>query len=73
MIILKKKINELDLELCKQYNSYEWRKSELANAINANVLPTNFDEKLFLSKRAGNLKVIIHKEVSVYILRKRIF
>ncbi len=51
-------INELDLELCKQYNSYEWRKSELANAINANVLPTNFDEKLFLSKRAGNLKVI---------------
>lgn len=51
-------INELDLDLCKQYNNYEWRKNEIFTARNAKVLPNSFDESSFLLQREGNLKII---------------
>lgn len=51
-------INELDINLCKQYNSFNWRKNEILTATNINALPDSFDVTSFLAQREGNLKII---------------
>lgn len=51
-------IHSNDLELVKKHNSFEWRKKNIASAVNMNVLPINFNEELYLSQNEGKLKLI---------------
>lgn len=48
-------IHKKDLELCVKHNSIPWRKRNINSATNLKVLPNDFDEELYISKREGNL------------------
>lgn len=48
-------INALDIDLCKKHNSLSWRKNNVETAKKLNILPTDFNEDIYITHNEGNL------------------
>lgn len=51
-------IHSKDVELAKKHNSLEWRKRNIASALNAKIIPDYFNEEDYLKQNEGNLLLI---------------
>ena len=56
-------IHEYDIELCKKHNSIPWRKRNLESANKLNLLTSDFNQELYISKREGNLKTLNYNDI----------
>lgn len=56
-------IHPLDMELCKEHNSLNWRKNELEAAKKMKLIDNTFDDTFFLNQREGNLKPLTDYQI----------